>query len=82
METAPAALQTWFPTTTVRRYDDGLVVTEAQPLIDYVLSSSTTTAKLRTRVAELRDYLEAEIDARGAIRITKEAGVVEARAPE
>jgi hypothetical protein len=49
-----------------------------EALIAYILSSSKTTAALRARVAELRDYFQAELDQHGAIRITKNAGIIEA----
>ncbi len=78
LENARVARRTWFPTVNIRRYDDGLVITSVEALIAYILSSSKTTSALRARVAELRDYFQSELDQHGAIRITKNAGIIEA----
>jgi len=71
----------------LRRYEDALVVTEAQPLVDYVLSAMTVQeaiarlpeTEIQTRVSRLTEVLEREISDRGAIHITKDTGLFVAR---
>jgi hypothetical protein len=58
-------------------YDDALVVTEAEPLVAYVLSGGTRAA-LQDHIAELTAYVEQRIRRDGAIRITKSSGMFEA----
>jgi SAM-dependent methyltransferase len=58
-------------------YDDALVVTEAAPLVAYVLSGGTPAA-LQDHIAELTAYVEQRIRRDGAIRITKSSGMFEA----
>jgi hypothetical protein len=61
----------------IRRYPDGLWVTEAQPVVDYVTSMSSY-ADLRAQVApdELLRAVQARIDQDGGLHITKDTGVV------
>lgn len=68
----------WFSTVEVRRYDDGLIVTEAEPLVDYILSMVDPTVAAQRR-ADLTGFIEREIQATGSIRITKESGLFIAR---
>jgi SAM-dependent methyltransferase len=65
-----------FPVVECERYEDSLVVTEAQPLIDYFNSTSRRERATPEQIAAMRAYLEAEITAHGAIRMTKDAGVL------
>jgi ubiquinone/menaquinone biosynthesis C-methylase UbiE len=73
-------MQKVFSHVEVRRYDDALVVTEAQPLIDYI--DSTQIGKIATEKQKnaLREFAEAEIRAHGAIRMAKDTGVLIATA--
>lgn len=56
------------------RYADALAVTEAEPLVNYILSMATTAA-LRERRVELQRFIEHELAQQGAIHITKESGM-------
>ena len=62
----------------VRRYADALIVTEAQPLVDYILSMTTVDAATG-RHAALTAFIEHELQSHGAIHITKDSGVFIAR---
>jgi SAM-dependent methyltransferase len=64
----------------VRRFhfQDALVVTEAQPLVAYVLSMRDKLKGLDGKLDELRSRIEARITQDGAFRITKETGLFEA----
>jgi SAM-dependent methyltransferase len=78
LENGREQLARWFPHVTLRRYEDALVITEAEPLIAYVRSGYAGSAFAGDRLAELTAFIEREIASRGAIRITKDAGLFEA----
>ena len=87
LENGAEQLSPWFSDVTLRRYEDALVVTETQPLVDYLLSGAAADAAERgsaadefgRRVADLTGRLERELASRGEIRITKDAGLFAAR---
>jgi SAM-dependent methyltransferase len=76
LENGAAQLAPFFAEVALARYDDALVVTEAEPLLAYIRSiahlDAAGDARLAATIAELlaRD---------GAIRITKETGMFVAR---
>ncbi|MBI5566181.1 MAG: methyltransferase domain-containing protein, partial [Chloroflexi bacterium] len=78
IDTGSAELRPWFPAIEVRRYDDALIVTEVQPLVDYILSM-TTPEVAAARRAELTAFIAREMQATGAIHITKDSGIFIAR---
>lgn len=63
----------------LRPYEDALEVTEAEPLVAYVLSTSSAARMTEERVARFRSVVAAEIAARGAVHISKETGLFVAR---
>ena len=67
-----------FASVTLHRYDDSLVVIEAEPLIAYILSSSNTSALSEADRGEIIGRVEAELARHGAIHITKDSGIFEA----
>jgi SAM-dependent methyltransferase len=67
----------WFSDMSVARYDDALVVTEAEPLLAYVWSGEASSMDPRQREAFAR-CMEQEIALHGAIRISKDSGLFEA----
>ena len=64
-----------FSRVSLDRYEDGLVITEAGPLMAYILSMPTEHAPSPESVARLTQDLEARIAADGDIRIAKETGL-------
>lgn len=78
LETGAEQLSRWFAHISLRRYEDGLVVTEAGPLVAYVLSGLFGASFSDAQSTQFRHYVEGEIAARGAIRITKDSGLFEA----
>lgn len=70
-------LSSVFPSVRVERYPDELIVTETQPMMDYVnsMSSMRIIGTAEEREA-LRRYLDAELAANGSIRVTKDSGVL------
>jgi len=78
LEDGGEQLVPWFADIAVRRYENELLVTEAEPLI----ASARTRGKLdEEQLAAFAEYVEAEIARRGAIRLAKEVGLFEARSP-
>jgi ubiquinone/menaquinone biosynthesis C-methylase UbiE len=76
LENGSEQLARWFSQVTLHRYEDNLIVTEAAPLVAYVLSSPRA-APPSDRAAEFTAFVEKELDAHGAIHITKDSGLFE-----
>lgn len=64
----------FFQNVRIVRYEDALNITQAAPLVDYILSMAAA-APLRERQAELQRFIEDELALHGAIHITKESGM-------
>ncbi len=74
LDTGSAEVQQVFSAVEIRRYDDNLIVTEAAPLVDYILSMATPEVAAQRRAA-LTAFIEHELQLHGAIHITKDSGV-------
>jgi ubiquinone/menaquinone biosynthesis C-methylase UbiE len=59
----------------LRRYDDALVVTEAEPLLAYVLSGRARSVLDSESIGALAEYIATELVRAGAIRIGKDSGL-------
>jgi ubiquinone/menaquinone biosynthesis C-methylase UbiE len=80
LENAPEQLQPFFSTITLHRYPDRLAVTEAPPLVDYLLSSLPRHTVADEWIARMTRYVEQQIAASGGVyTITKDSGVFIAR---
>lgn len=87
LENGAEQLSPWFSDVTLLRYEDALVITEAEPLVEYLLSGSAADAVARgwnaneygRRVSDLIERLEWDLASRGAIHITKDVGMFVAR---
>jgi ubiquinone/menaquinone biosynthesis C-methylase UbiE len=67
-------VERYFQNVRIVRYEDTLVITQGAPLVDYILSMTTTTA-LQQRRAELQRFIESELERQGVIHISKESGM-------
>lgn len=77
LETGAAQLAPWFDDVTLHRYDDALVVTEAEPLAAYVASKVRLAEERR---AALERFAGEELRRLGGrLRISKDYGLFEAR---
>ena len=75
LENGQAQLSEWFHTIELRRYIDALVVTEAAPLVDYILSSVRLSLGIKQR-AGLSRYIQEQLDHNGgSIRISTDSGM-------
>ncbi len=77
LETGRRQLESLFEDVTLDRYEDSLEVTQAEPLVDYVLSSSVFAG----HPEELRATIEEALARAGTFHISKESGVLNARNP-
>ena len=63
-----------FPDVSLRRYEDGLAVTEVEPLLAYIQSSKLDLEE--ERIPKLKTFLGNEMKkAGGVLRITKDSGI-------
>lgn len=87
LENGADQLLAWFPEVDIRRFEDALVVTEAEPLVAYILSSNRAHEVLsplppreaERRVSALRAAVERRLADEDAIHITKDPGLFIAR---
>ncbi len=68
----------WFSHVTMREIDDGLVITETEPLIVFILSLPVQSFMTDEKLQRLRESIDQDIKTHGAIRITKSTGIFEA----
>lgn len=73
VENGVALLRPWFSKIELHRYEDALVITEAEPLIAYILSMQRSLSV--ERVSELRKVVEHELALSGSIQVTKAVGM-------
>lgn len=75
LESGEQELHQHFGTVEIIHNDDQLVVTEAQPLIDYMLSGSAGKDLTDEQKAQLAEVIEYQIATQGAIHIQKISGL-------
>ncbi|MCZ6632687.1 MAG: MerR family transcriptional regulator, partial [bacterium] len=76
LENGADQLAPWFEGVEVRRHENALAVTEADPLIAYVASSDRLN---EDQLIALRNIVEAELQEEGVIHIRKDQGLFAAR---
>ena len=67
-------IECFFQNVRVVRYEDALNITQAEPLVSYILSMMATPV-LQQRWAGLQRFIEHELKRQGVIHITKESGM-------
>lgn len=80
LETGFDHMRKVFARVEVRKYEDSLNVTEAQPLIDYLNSTRLGSIATDAQKVALKEFAEAEIRAHGALHMTKDTGLLIAHA--
>jgi ubiquinone/menaquinone biosynthesis C-methylase UbiE len=69
----------WFSRVTLHRYEDALKITEAGPLVAYILSGIMWSDILDdNQRAAFTKFIEQELARQGAIHVTKDSGLFEA----
>jgi len=75
LENGLSQLEPWFPSVQLKRYPDSLLVTDPEPLVEFVLSTSRFGLKDDQR-EEFADLISNEMKSNGgAIHITKDSGM-------
>ena len=75
LENGGSQLEACFSSVTLQRYNDELVITEASPLVDYIMSGFGLNATSDKREA-LFEFIAAEMEQHdGIFRITKDSGI-------
>lgn len=76
LENGVAQLSPYFSSVELSFYDDNLVATEAEPMVNYILSTITARRVLVSdKLSEFRQFLEQEIAEHGSIFLTKSTGL-------
>jgi ubiquinone/menaquinone biosynthesis C-methylase UbiE len=74
LENGAELITGYFPDVVLRRYEDGLAVTEVEPLLAYIQSNRLDIEE--ERIPQLKKFLEDEMNKGGGIvRITKDSGI-------
>jgi ubiquinone/menaquinone biosynthesis C-methylase UbiE len=79
LESGDAYMRQAFSEVKLERFPDSLVVTEVEPLIEYICSMRVRRRVTDQQVAALRAHVAREIAAHGEIRISKDSGMFIAR---
>ena len=76
LENGQAILESYFSSVIMVLYEDYLLVDEAKPLLDYILSCHGNQSEiLSQRQLEFKRFLQRKIAENGGIKITKMAGM-------
>lgn len=75
IENGGAMLARWFADVRLERYEDHLLVTEVEPLVEYVLSMLADPAECEKEARLWRDFIAEELAKNGVILITKDIGL-------
>jgi len=75
LENGAAQLTPYFSSISLRRYENVLIVTEAQPLVNYILSGKGASIFVGERLERLRALIQQELAEHGAIHITADSGL-------
>lgn len=78
LENGAEQLAPFFANITVSRYEDSLLVTEVQPMIAYLRSSTRASEISEEELAKVKAELEKEIQQSGKIFISKDTGLFKA----
>lgn len=78
LENGLAQLKSFFPNTSVSRYEDNLHVTALAPLTAYLRSGLSASELSEDEFTKLQNELENELKEKGKIFITKDSGLFEA----
>ncbi len=78
LENGGEEISAHFSTVILHLYENGLIVTEAEPLVAYFLSTLSGKTLIGDKVEQFTQTIEQEIASNGAIHITKETGLFEA----
>jgi SAM-dependent methyltransferase len=76
LDNGPAEFSRHFSDVSVRLYDDGLAITDADPLVDYVRSLGSTDHWSAHQVDRLRTEIGERLQRQSVIEVRKEVGMI------
>ncbi|MBV7339567.1 class I SAM-dependent methyltransferase [Chloroflexi bacterium TSY] len=80
LENGSAQLTQWFDGVTLHHYEDSLIITEAAPLVDYILSGRINLSADRQR--DFARFVQQELQlCGGKLYVTKASGIFESSGP-
>ena len=79
LENGAELLSPWFEDAQLSIFEDGLVITETEPIMAYIRSMSTYRDLADEICAEIAAFVDEEIAARGSVQISKASGLFAAR---
>lgn len=81
LENGLKQISNWFDDVKLKRYKDSLIVTESEPLVDYIFSMPGNTKGIfdTQKLSQLLNFLNNKIRKDGGIYITKDTGFFESR---
>lgn len=76
IENGETILKKYFKSVQFIQYEDSLIVDQAQPLVDYIMSCHGNQNEiLGPKISKFKEYIESMISKNGSITITKQAGL-------
>ena len=75
LESGETFMRNAFSEVKLVRYPDSLVITEAQPLVDYICSMRVRSRITDDQITAMRQHVESEITKHGELRMTKDSGM-------
>lgn len=76
IENGETILKKYFKSVQFIQYEDSLIVDQAQPLVDYIMSCHGNQNEiLGPKISKFKEYVESMISKNGSITITKQAGL-------
>jgi len=75
LESGGEQLDPYFAHVTMKRYEDNLRVTAAEPLVAYILSAPTWAEAIGDRADQLEQAVRTRLAADGVIHVTKDSGL-------
>lgn len=76
IENGGMILKKFFKSVQFIQYEDSLIVDQAQPLVDYIMSCHGNQNEiLGPKISKFKEYIESMISKNGSITITKQAGL-------
>lgn len=79
LENGLGQLQPFFASIVLKRYEDNLHITEIDPLMAYIRSSIRAATLSEMALQTLKEDLECQLEKDGALFVTKDSGMFEAR---
>jgi ubiquinone/menaquinone biosynthesis C-methylase UbiE len=79
LENGAEQLSSWFEDVQLSIFEDGLVITETEPLVAYIRSMSTYRDLTDEICAEIAAFVDEEISACGSVQISKASGLFASR---